>query len=69
MKLFKNYATSISRFISKTTSSFIKDKLLSNDYSEIVIDPSKKTESFQHRIIDLLPESQKSNKHKVFLKQ
>ena len=61
--------TSISRYISKTTSSFIKDKLLSNDYSEIVIDPSKKeTESFQHRIIDLLPESKKSNKHKIFLK-
>ena len=55
------------RYISKTTSSFIKDKLLSNDYSEIVIDPSKKeTESFQHRIIDLLPESKKQQTQNIF---
>ena len=58
--------SSITRYISKTTSRFLKEKLLSNNYSEIIINP-KKSDTFQHRVIDLLPKTN-TNNHQVFLK-
>lgn len=58
--------SSITRYISKTTSRFLKEKLLSNNYSEIIINPNK-SDTFQHRVIDLLPKTN-TNNHQVFLK-
>tara|TARA_A100001015_G_scaffold316610_1_gene431372 strand:- start:71 stop:523 length:453 start_codon:yes stop_codon:yes gene_type:complete len=63
----KKLCKSISSFISKQTSSFIQEKLLSKNYSEIVIDPSNK-DTFQHRVINLMQDSKNKNSHKVFLK-
>ena len=63
----KKLCKSISTYISKKTSSFIQEKLLSKNYSEIVVDPNEK-DSFQHRIINLTQGSKDKNSHKVFLK-
>ncbi|RAP28002.1 hypothetical protein DID78_05520 [Candidatus Marinamargulisbacteria bacterium SCGC AG-343-D04] len=58
---------SITYFISKTTKHFLKTKLLSKDYSEIVVNPEKK-EDFQHRVIPLMNSSTQTNHKQVFLK-
>lgn len=58
---------SISGYISRQTSSFIKEKLLSKNYTEVVVDPNNKG-TFQHRVINLTKDSKDKNTHKVFLK-
>ncbi len=58
--------TSISNFIKKATHSFLESHLLSNNYTEIVTDPSKRA-TFQHRVISLSPTANKPTNKKIFL--
>ena len=61
----KKLCNSISYYISKSTNSFFQSRFLSNDFSEVITNPTDK-KTLQHRVIDLVPRSE-SNQLNIFL--